>query len=118
MIRPLALVMALFAMPVAAQQATNADGGEIRILDKTTGVVSDLALLAGETKRLGLLEITMEECRFPSGNPSGDAYVLLTIFYRGLPDPAFRGWMIASAPAINAMDHPRYDVWALRCKTS
>ncbi|QEE35248.1 DUF2155 domain-containing protein [Octadecabacter sp. SW4] len=117
MIRLLALVFALFALPAAAQQATNADGGEIRVLDKTTGVVSDLAFMAGETKRHGLLEITMEECRFPSGNPSGDAFVLLTVFYRDLPDPAFRGWMIASAPALNAMDHPRYDVWALRCNT-
>ncbi len=30
----------------------------------------------------------------------------------------FSGWMLASAPALNAMDHPRYDVWALRCITS
>ncbi|MDA9980314.1 DUF2155 domain-containing protein, partial [Yoonia sp.] len=30
----------------------------------------------------------------------------------------FAGWMLASAPALNAMDHPRYDVWALRCITS
>jgi hypothetical protein len=28
----------------------------------------------------------------------------------------FEGWLIASAPALNAMDHPRYDVWALRCR--
>ena len=118
MMRVLALLCALFALPVTAQQASNADGGEIRVLDKTTGVVSDLEFLAGETQRLGHLEITMEECRFPTENPSGDAYILLTIFYRDLPDPVFRGWMIASAPAINGMSHPRYDVWAMRCKTS
>jgi hypothetical protein len=23
--------------------------------------------------------------------------------------------MIASSPAISALDHPRYDVWVLRC---
>ena len=27
----------------------------------------------------------------------------------------FEGWMIASSPALMALDHPRYDVWALRC---
>ncbi|MEC8294787.1 MAG: DUF2155 domain-containing protein, partial [Pseudomonadota bacterium] len=29
----------------------------------------------------------------------------------------FRGWMMASAPALNALDHARYDVWPLRCNT-
>jgi hypothetical protein len=31
--------------------------------------------------------------------------------------PVFSGWMIASSPALSAMDHPRYDVWILRCDT-
>jgi len=31
--------------------------------------------------------------------------------------PVFKGWMIASSPALNALDHPRYDVWVLRCIT-
>jgi len=25
--------------------------------------------------------------------------------------------MIASSPALNALDHPRYDVWVMRCTT-
>ncbi|MEZ5716636.1 MAG: DUF2155 domain-containing protein [Paracoccaceae bacterium] len=32
-------------------------------------------------------------------------------------DPIFTGWMVASSPALNAMDHRRYDVWVLRCIT-
>jgi len=36
-------------------------------------------------------------------------------FDRQYPD--FDGWMIASAPALNALDHARYDVWVMRCKT-
>ncbi len=31
---------------------------------------------------------------------------------------AFSGWMIASSPALNALDNPRYDVWLLRCNNS
>jgi hypothetical protein len=30
----------------------------------------------------------------------------------------FSGWMIASAPALNAMEHARYDIWVMRCITS
>ena len=28
----------------------------------------------------------------------------------------FRGWMFASSPALNAVDHPVYDVWVIDCK--
>ena len=31
---------------------------------------------------------------------------------------AFSGWMVASSPALNALDHSRYDIWVLRCMTS
>ena len=118
MMRVLAFVLsALIAVPAVAQQATTAPGGTLRVLDKITGRTTDMTLRNGETQSLGLLDITMGECRFPTGNRSGDAYTLLTIYYNNAPEPAFRGWMIASAPALNALDHPRYDVWALRCTT-
>ena len=105
------------ALPVQAQQATTAAGGTLRVLDKITGRAQDIEFSNGQTRSVGLLAITMSECRFPSGNRSGDAFALMTIIYNNEPDPAFRGWMIASAPALNALDHPRYDVWPLRCIT-
>ncbi|WP_375281193.1 DUF2155 domain-containing protein [Pseudooctadecabacter sp.] len=111
------LAAALLASPVAAQEATSAPGGTLRILDKITGRTDDVSFRSGQTQDFGLMEITMSECRYPSGNRSGDAYTLLTIVYNNAPDPVFRGWMIASAPALNALDHPRYDVWALRCSS-
>ncbi|MEM8579848.1 MAG: DUF2155 domain-containing protein, partial [Pseudomonadota bacterium] len=27
----------------------------------------------------------------------------------------FEGWMLASSPALMALDHPRYDVWVTAC---
>ncbi|MEZ5892801.1 MAG: DUF2155 domain-containing protein [Parvularculaceae bacterium] len=29
----------------------------------------------------------------------------------------FKGWMFASSPALNALEHPVYDVWVIDCKT-
>jgi hypothetical protein len=78
----------------------------------------DLTLQSGETGRLGFLQVTLNECRYPEDNPSGDAFISLLINYRSEVEPAFAGWMVASSPALNAMDHQRYDVWALRCITS
>lgn len=28
----------------------------------------------------------------------------------------FRGWMFASSPAVNTLEHPLYDVWVVRCQ--
>lgn len=96
-------------------QAITAPGGTVRVLDKINGTVTDLDLRNGETREVGLLTVTMGECRAPADNPSGDAFALVSIRTRADETALFEGWLIASAPALNAMDHPRYDAWALRC---
>jgi hypothetical protein len=101
-----------------AQKVMAATAGELRVLDKLTGVVTDLSLQQGETGALGFLAVTLNECRYPVDNPSGDAFAQVSVVDRKENTPLFSGWMLASAPALNAMDHPRYDVWALRCTTS
>ena len=98
--------------------ATQSGGGVVRVLDKTSGATLDLELARGQTGAMGALTVTLDDCRFPTDNPSGDAFEHLTIHYRASAEPVFSGWMFASSPALNAMDHPRYDVWALRCSTS
>lgn len=96
-------------------QAITAPGGTLRVLDKINGTVTDLDLRNGETQEVGLLTVTMGECRAPADNPAGDAFALVSIRTKADETAIFEGWMIASAPALNAMDHPRYDAWALRC---
>ena len=107
----------LSTVPAFAQRAGDGASGVLRVLDKVTGDAVDLPLGTGETGALGHLKVTLHECRFPASNPSGDAFALITVQYRDQPEPVFAGWLIASAPALNAMDHPRYDIWALRCKS-
>ena len=29
----------------------------------------------------------------------------------------FSGWMFASSPALNALEHPTYDIWAIDCRS-
>lgn len=119
--RSIAILLALFAGSATAQQAqqaVSAPGAVLRVLDKANGTATDLDLRVGETGSVGNLAVTLGDCRYPTENPSGDAFALMTIHYRDAPEPVFAGWMIASSPALNAMEHPRYDVWALRCRTS
>ena len=113
-----AIGMFAFASSSIAQQATNAPGGILRALDKTSGQAVDLRMRAGQAGTYGGLEIYLRECRYPTGNPSGDAFASLEISERGKSGTIFSGWMIASAPALNALEHQRYDVWVIRCTTS
>ncbi|MEP1588420.1 MAG: DUF2155 domain-containing protein [Tateyamaria sp.] len=103
---------------VAQQQTNSASGAVLRGLDKFSGRVVDIELPAGSTVRFERLNITLTECRYPAGNPSGNAYAGLQISEIGRTGAVFSGWMIASAPALSAMEHARYDVWVMRCTTS
>jgi len=103
---------------VEQPQAALAQGAILRGLDRVTGDLTDLEMTNGQTQSFGRLSVTLGECRFPAGNPSGDAYAFLVIQAEGVSQPVFEGWMIASSPALNALDHARYDVWVLRCTTS
>lgn len=107
----------VIASPAFAQQASTAAAGELRVLDKTTGHLDDFVLSPGQSAQVGLLSVTLHECRYPAGNINADAYGKVTITYDTQTQPIFDGWMIASAPALNALDHPRFDVWVLRCKS-
>ncbi|WP_254702228.1 DUF2155 domain-containing protein [Roseivivax sp. THAF40] len=114
------LAVAAAAMPglAAAQSVDNGTGAELRILDKLNGITQDQRLTNQERVIQGRIEVELQECRYPVGNPAGEAYAFVTVREIGVAEPVFRGWMIASSPAVNPMDHPRYDVWVLRCTTS
>lgn len=118
MIRKLALMMALCASSAVAEETSNGQGAILRALDKTSGTTIDLSVPNGQIASIGRLKIVLNECRYPKGNPSGDAYVSLEVSETGRAGTVFSGWMIASAPALNAMEHQRYDIWVMRCITS
>ena len=115
--KPWALVlMAGLTVPTAlTADVVSATGGMLRMLDKMTGVVADHDLARGQAQDLGRLTVTLDDCRYPTDLPTGEAYAHLTITDPAAEAPLFQGWMIASSPALSALDHQRYDVWVLRC---
>lgn len=119
MIRAALFALLSCATPVWAQQAASTGTGAIlRGLDKVSGEYTDIQISNGGTVDYGRLRINMTECRYPEGNLAGDAFAFLNIWEEGTSAPVFTGWMIASSPALNALDHSRYDVWVMRCRTS
>lgn len=93
-------------------------GAVLRGLDRVSGELTDIEFTNQETQIFERLNVKLTECRFPVDNPSGDAYAFLVIDDGTGGKPIFEGWMVASSPALNALDHPRYDLWVLRCTTS
>ena len=127
MIRALALLATLAAPPAWAQvqldTGTSARTGQgtgavLRTLDKVSGEVVDVEMAVGQTMAYGSLQVTLHECRFPANNPGGDAFGLIQVVDAREVKELFGGWMVASSPALNALEHRRYDVWILRCLTS
>ncbi len=95
-----------------------ATGATLRGLDKITGKTQDITLANGEAFEMGRLQIRLGECRFPQDNPSSDAYAELTVNDTALNSMVFSGWMIASSPALSALDDARYDVWVISCTSA
>lgn len=111
----LAFVLALITSPACAQEMATAPGAQLRILDKLTGAVVDVTLADGQTTTLGRVTVQVNECRYPADKQTAEAEAHLTVIDSSAKDPVFNGWMVASSPALSALDHPRYDVWVLRC---
>ena len=112
--RALAVLMVL-AGPASAMAMSDAPGAKLRLLDKLTGAITDLDLSNGQSQTVGKLTVLLDSCRYPTGNQTAEAEAHVTVLDASSPTPVFNGWMIASSPALSALDHPRYDVWVMRC---
>ncbi|MEM6480304.1 MAG: DUF2155 domain-containing protein [Pseudomonadota bacterium] len=111
----LVLSTLFFGFAEAQERVEVGSGAILRWMDRTNSETSDIEISNASSEQIGPLRLELGECRYPQGNPSGDAFAYLTIHTEQTARPIFSGWMIASSPALNALEHPRYDVWVLRC---
>lgn len=95
----------------------------LRALDKITARVIDMDAPIGIPVRFESLEITVQYChrRPPEETPETTAFLQVVDHRLEVEgedlEPIFSGWMFASSPALNALDHPTYDVWLIDCRT-
>jgi hypothetical protein len=99
-----------------AQDVLSAPGATIRALDKITGDRVDIDIRAGQTLQIGRLQVKLEDCRYQTEGEAQVAFAFLVIVEPDRPEPqVFAGWMSSDSPALNPLDHPRYDLWLMRC---
>ncbi|HEY8611905.1 MAG TPA: DUF2155 domain-containing protein [Roseomonas sp.] len=91
----------------------------LQALDKVTARITVLDATVGQPVRFGALSITVHACnaRPPDEVPDAAAFIEVR---DSLADPsappAFRGWMLANAPAAHMLEHPVYDLRILDCR--
>ncbi len=111
----LTLLIASWGVAATAQQTTTGSGAILRVLDRVNGVTEDHELVSGSSFEAKKLLVTLKECRYPRRRLNTDAFARLVITDTRQKSPAFDGWMVASSPALSALEHPRYDVWVIKC---
>lgn len=91
----------------------------LRALDKITARITEIQLPIESETRFGTLAISAKYCRTrpPIETPETFAYLEIDNLKRsGERSRVFEGWMVASSPALNALEHAVYDVWVIDCK--
>lgn len=88
-------------------------------LDKITGRITSFDVYVGETVQFGALQVTPKACfnRDEQEVQRVDAFVEVDeITLDRKIKRIFTGWMFAESPALNAIEHPIFDVWLKECK--
>jgi len=93
----------------------------MRGLDKISGRPTILIAPIGKTIQYATLSITARTCYSTpaSETPETAAFVQIDDHRPDKPQRrVFSGWMYASSPGLNGMQHPLYDVWVINCRTA
>jgi len=119
-----ALAVFLMGMMVGAPAPVAAAPYKVAVLqgvDKITGRISTFEAVVGEPATFGTLEIEAAACHKTPPEETPETTVFLTIRDTDIRDEdkarIFKGWMFASSPAINPLQHKIYDVWVIDCKS-
>ena len=93
----------------------------LRGLEKITGRPTNIVAPIGKTVSFATLTITARYCYStpPSETPETAAFVQISDHRANQAEkPVFSGWMYASTPGLNGMEHPLYDVWVISCNNT
>lgn len=91
---------------------------KVQAMDKITGRVSVIEVPVNGEVKFGSFSIVVRACKKtpPEETPENYAFVDVADTGKdGKPYNIFKGWMMSSSPALNAVEHPIYDVWLLQC---
>lgn len=112
--------------PATPTRRTRSGAAIIQAIDKVTAETLRFEVPIGQPIRYKTLVFTVRACETTAADEdSPDSMVYMTIESQpksltGRAPPApktvFRGWMFASSPGLNPLQHPVYDAWLIACR--
>ena len=91
---------------------------QLRGLNKVTAQTETLKGTLGSVLRFGSLEVIAKSCWSAPPHERPEHAALMEIMELKADEPPeriFAGWMFASSPALNALEHPVYDITLVKC---
>jgi len=109
--------------PQAPPPAPPQGGTQImmRGLDKITGRPTSITAAIGKPVHFATLTITARFCYSTPASETPETAAFVQIEDHRPDQPArrvFSGWMYASSPGLNGVEHPLYDVWVISCNNA
>ncbi|MFN3609178.1 MAG: DUF2155 domain-containing protein [Hyphomonas sp.] len=129
-------VAVVVALTASASTMAQKNEATLRALDKITGRSTDIVVKVGEPMVYGSLRVELKTCyqappeevpesaaflRIASTQPVAVETMEAAVAATAVPPSEadnpilFSGWMYASSPGLNALEHPVYDIWVIRC---
>jgi hypothetical protein len=114
--------------PEAPQRRPRYDVAVLQALDKVTAETVRFEAAVGRPVRYKTLIFTVRACEHSATDePTEDSAAYVEVLSQPRAEPgrpvlppkqAFKGWMYASSPGLNPLEHPVYDAWLIACRTA
>ncbi|SDR09334.1 DUF2155 domain-containing protein [Pseudovibrio sp. Tun.PSC04-5.I4] len=112
---------AAFSVPAQAQTPVKNPVAVFKGLDKITGRITTFDVYIDETVQFGALQVTPRVCNSRPLTEAAQTTAFIEVDELTLDSKVrriFSGWMFASNPGVNAVEHSVYDIWLINCRKS
>ena len=107
-----------FVMPNAFAAEVDTNMAELQAMDKITGRVSIIDVPVGGAVSFGTFSVLVRSCKTKTEEEIPENFAFVDVTDKSFNNEEyniFKGWMLSSSPAVNAVEHPIYDVWLIKC---
>jgi hypothetical protein len=114
--------------PEQPQRRPRYDVAVLQALDKVTAETLRFEAKVGQPVRYKTLIFTVRACEHTAPDePVEDSIAYIEVLSQPRAEPghpvlpakqAFKGWMYASSPSLDPLEHPVYDAWLISCRAA
>lgn len=112
------LVLGALCLPDAFAAEVDTNMAELQAMDKITGRVSIIDVPVGGAVSFGSFSVLVRSCKTKTEEEVPENFAFVDVSDKSFNNEEyniFKGWMLSSSPAVNAVEHPIYDVWLIKC---